>query len=94
MNERADLMIEYEVFPRRWGFGQIITSPIKGNVESLKVEPGEKVRDQQLIVMIRDEQGKIKYIHTGTSGIVETLTVKVGDKVVRGDVLLFIKEDV
>ncbi|WP_077324242.1 biotin/lipoyl-binding protein [Virgibacillus siamensis] len=86
-------MVEYEVFPSRWGYGQIITSPVKGNVESIKVESGGKVCDQQLLVMIREEQGKIKQILTGTSGTVETLTVKVGDKVVRGDVLLFIKED-
>lgn len=85
-------MMEYEVFPKRWGDGQIITSPVKGSVECIKVESGEKVRQQQLIVMIREERGNIKQIMTGANGIVDTLTVKVGDKVVRGDVLLFIKE--
>ncbi len=86
-------MIEYEIFPRRWGYGQIITSPVKGSVESIKVESGQKVREQQLLVMIQEKRGNVKQILTGSSGIVETLTVKVGDKVVRGDVLLFIKED-
>ncbi|PAV28637.1 hypothetical protein CIL05_15185 [Virgibacillus profundi] len=85
--------MDYEVFPRRWGYGQIITSPIKGRVESINVESVEKVREQQLLVMIRAEQGDVKQILIGISGIVEKLTVKVGDKVVRGDVLLFIKED-
>lgn len=86
-------MMDYEVFPRRWGYGQIITSPVKGSVESIKVESGQIVCEQQLLVMIREKQSNVKQILTGTSGIVETLTVKVGDKVVRGDVLLFIKED-
>ncbi|MBP1969166.1 biotin carboxyl carrier protein [Virgibacillus natechei] len=85
--------MKYEVFPRRWGYGQIITSPVKGSLESIKVESGEKVREQQLLVMIRAERGNVKQILAGTSGIVETLTVKVGDKVVHGDVLFFIKED-
>ncbi|WP_174615669.1 biotin/lipoyl-binding protein [Virgibacillus ihumii] len=86
-------MLEYEVFPTRWGHGQIITSPVKGNVKSIEVKTGEKVSDQQLLVLIREERGKVKQVLTGASGIVETLSVKVGDKVVRGDVLLFIRED-
>ncbi|MBY7144782.1 biotin/lipoyl-binding protein [Virgibacillus sp. NKC19-3] len=86
-------MMEYEVYPRRWGYGHIITSPIKGSVESIKVESGEKVRTQQLLAMIQDEQSNIKRILSGASGVIETLAVKAGDKVVRGDVLFYIKED-
>ncbi|GAB3055014.1 biotin/lipoyl-containing protein [Virgibacillus ainsalahensis] len=85
--------MKYEVFPRRWGYGQIITSPVKGSVERIMVEAGERVREQQLLVMIRVERGNVKQILAGVSGIVETLTVNVGDKVVHGDVLFFIKED-
>ncbi|ALX48543.1 biotin/lipoyl-binding protein [Lentibacillus amyloliquefaciens] len=85
--------MKYEVFPRRWGYEHIVTAPLKGSVESIKIESGEKVREQQLLVMIRAERGNVKQVLTGTSGKVETLTVKVGDKVVHGDVLFFIKED-
>ncbi|UJL46030.1 hypothetical protein KFZ58_16955 [Virgibacillus sp. NKC19-16] len=86
-------MMEYEVYPRRWGYGHIITSPVKGSVESIKVELGEKVRGQQLLAIIQDEQRNIKRILFGTTGVIETVAVKAGDKVVRGDVLLYIKED-
>ncbi|WP_373894029.1 biotin/lipoyl-binding protein [Virgibacillus natechei] len=86
-------MMEFEVYPRRWGSGHIITSPIKGNVESIKVESGEKVCGQQLLAMIQDEQGNIKQVLFATGGMIETLAVKAGDEVVRGDVLLYIKED-
>lgn len=86
--------MQYEVFPRRWGYEEIITSPIKGNVESIKVESGEEVYEQQLLVMIRAERGNVKQILTASSGMVETLTVNVGDQVVHGDVLFFVKEDV
>ncbi|OZU87596.1 hypothetical protein CIL03_16025 [Virgibacillus indicus] len=85
-------MMEYEVFPKRWGNGQIITSPVKGSVVCIRVETGGKVLEQELIVMIREERGNVKQILTGTNGIVDKVSVKVGDKVVRGDVLLFIKE--
>ncbi|TFJ94501.1 biotin/lipoyl-binding protein [Lentibacillus salicampi] len=85
--------MKYEVFPRRWGYEEIITAPVKGNVESIKVESGEQVHEQQLLVMIRAEQGHVKHILTGASGTVESLTVKVGDNVVQGDVLFFIKDD-
>ncbi|QKY71085.1 biotin/lipoyl-binding protein [Lentibacillus sp. CBA3610] len=85
--------MKYEVFPRRWGYQHIITTPVKGKVESISVESGEQVHEQQLLVMIRAERGNVKHILTAASGKVETLTVKVGDKVVHGDVLFFIKED-
>ncbi|GAA0594950.1 hypothetical protein GCM10009001_08840 [Virgibacillus siamensis] len=87
------MVMEYEVFPQRWGYRQIITSPIKGIVESIMVESGEKIQGQQILAMIREEQGNVKQILTGVDGVVEALDVKVGDKVVRGDVVLFIKED-
>lgn len=86
-------MMDHEVLPRHWGNDQIITSPVNGSVESIKVESGERVREQQSLVIIRIEQGNAEQIMTGTSGIIDALNVKVGDKVVRGDVLLFIKED-
>ncbi|WP_010530221.1 biotin/lipoyl-binding protein [Lentibacillus jeotgali] len=85
--------MKFEVFPRRWGYQHIITTPVKGNVESIKVESGEQVHEQQLLIMIRAEWGNVKQILAGIGGTVETLAVKVGDKVVHGDVLFFIKED-
>lgn len=87
------MVMDYEVFPQRWGYRQIITSPIKGTVENIMVESGEKIRGQQMLVIIREDHGNAKQILTGVDGMVETLAVNVGDKVVRGDVVIFIKED-
>ncbi|SFE18177.1 Biotin-requiring enzyme [Lentibacillus persicus] len=85
--------MKYEVFPRRWGKGHIVTTPVKGNVESVEIKSGGKIQEKQVLVMIRPDQGKVKQILSGSGGTVEMLKVKAGDKVVHGDVLFFIKED-
>ncbi|MFD2924716.1 biotin/lipoyl-binding protein [Halobacillus naozhouensis] len=86
-------MTIHEVMPIQWDSREIVTSPILGRVEEIRVKLGDIIKEGQPLLAIKKEQGSLDHIAAGIGGMVENLNVKIGDKVVQGEVLVFIKGD-
>ncbi|TCP20718.1 hypothetical protein EV207_15021 [Scopulibacillus darangshiensis] len=86
-------MITHEVVPKYWDNNEIVASPIYGRVEGICIKSGERIYEWQPLIIIRKEQGSLEQILVGMSGLIDSLHVNIGDKVIPGEVLVSIKED-
>jgi biotin carboxyl carrier protein len=73
-------------------FGVII-SPCIGNVEKISIKNNERIYEWEPLFIIKSAEGTIEMVQTGVSGKIESLEVQVGDQVIPGMVLAYIKED-
>ncbi len=64
-----------------------ITSPITGRVVDVKVRKGEKIKEDDVVIVLEAMKTQID-IRAGQEGIVEDILVDVGDVVKQGDVLI------
>ncbi|WP_051353221.1 hypothetical protein [Thalassobacillus devorans] len=81
----------HEIIPHKWGKEEIVTSPIYGKVEEIRVKEGEMIIEGQHLLAIINDKGTLEYLATGVSSLIDSLNVASGDEVIRGDVLLFLK---
>jgi acetyl/propionyl-CoA carboxylase alpha subunit len=82
-----------EVVTPVWNGKEIIASPVKGTVAEIKTATGESVYEQQPLLTILLENGALKEIVSGMDGLVNRLNIQSGDKIVRGEVLVFLEAD-
>ncbi|AXI07760.1 hypothetical protein CV093_01705 [Oceanobacillus sp. 143] len=86
-------MIVHEVITPCWDGKEIVTTPINGTIEEIHVQSGENISECQPLLSIKAENGRLKEILVELRGTIDRFTVKIGDRVVPGDVLVFINED-
>lgn len=72
---------------------EFIMSSCDGVVVGISIEPLSRIYEWEKLFTIKKDDGEIETIRVGISGKVESLEVQVGDRVVPGMVLAFIKED-
>jgi len=71
----------------------VILSPCFGTVEKISVQKAERIYEWEALFTIKSDDGNIEEVQTGVSGEIESLEVQVGDNVIPGMVLAYIKED-
>jgi biotin carboxyl carrier protein len=71
----------------------VVLSPVYGKVEKVSIKSESRVYEWETLFLITSEEGKVEIIQTSVSGEIESLEVQVGDKVIPGMVLAYIKED-
>lgn len=77
-----------------WDGKEIIVSPIEGTIEEIKTASGAKIYEQQPLLTIRKENGKLEEILAGMDGLIDKLNIQTGDEIVRGEVLVFLEANV
>jgi len=83
----------HEVITTRWDRKEIVPSPVKGVIEEIKVKPEERIDESHTLLTIKKENDGLLDILAGIRGLIHKVNAQVGDTVVIGDVLVFIKED-
>jgi len=71
----------------------VVISPVYGKVESVSVQEEARIYEWDALFQIKGINGSIQPIRTGVSGEIQSLEVQVGDRVIPGMVLAYIKED-
>lgn len=71
----------------------VILSPCFGKVEKITVKNAERIYEWDALFIIKADAGTVEEVLTGVSGKIESLEVQVGDYVIPGMVLAYIKED-
>lgn len=82
----------HEVVTTYWDQKEIITSPVSGIIEDVKVTQGEKVNKAQTLLTIRKENQESINIAIDFYGQINRLNVTIGESIVTGDVLAVIDE--
>ena len=72
------------------GSSHLVKSPLPGVILEIKVNPGDKVKNGQL-VMILEAMKMENNIEADKDGVIETIKPVKGDSVLEGDVLFTIK---
>lgn len=72
----------------------VVHSPFFGTIEEISIKDSKRINECEPIFLIKTEHGTIESIQTGMSGEIESLEVELGDEVIPGMVLAYIKEDV
>lgn len=75
-------------------FFGVVHSPVYGIVEEITIKDANRICESEPLFRIKTEQGTIEMVQTGMSGEIESLEVEIGDEVIPGMVLAYIKEDV
>ncbi|CAM3432308.1 hypothetical protein [Cytobacillus oceanisediminis] len=73
-------------------FGVII-SPCQGRVERVEITNESRIYEWDPLFYIKTPEGHVEVIQIGVSGEIESLEVQVGEAVIPGMVLAYIKED-
>ncbi|TCP30624.1 biotin-dependent enzyme [Scopulibacillus darangshiensis] len=86
-------MVIREMLSYRWGNKEIVTSPSFGEVEMVLVQPNTRTKEFEPLLTIKTENGIHERISVGVSGVIHSIQVKKGDRVIPGMVLAYIKDD-
>lgn len=71
----------------------VVISSFYGKVQNISIQEESRIYEWEPLFVIKTDGGGIETIHTDLSGKVESLEVQVGDNVIPGMVLAYIKED-
>ncbi|TCP30617.1 biotin-dependent enzyme [Scopulibacillus darangshiensis] len=82
-----------EVTTKYWDKKEIVTSPSFGRVEKVNIKPNDKIAEWEPLFIIETEQGVLEKVVVSASGMVASVEVKKGDKVIPGLVLASINEE-
>lgn len=72
---------------------EFIMSSCHGVVIEISIEPQARIYEWEKLFTIKTDNGELETVKVGISGKVESLEVQVGDRVIPGMVLAFVKED-
>ncbi|WP_243293000.1 hypothetical protein [Bacillus sp. FJAT-47783] len=86
-------MLNKDVMTNRWGNKEIVTSPSYGTIQSIHLGSKARIYEWEPLLSIQTEDGQVLQIRVGVSGIIDSYTVKEGDRVVPGTVIAYIEED-
>jgi hypothetical protein len=73
-------------------FGVVLSS-CHGKVERVEITNESRIYEWDPLFYIKRPDGRVEVIKTGVSGEIESLEVHVGEEVIPGMVLAYIKED-
>lgn len=76
-----------EIDKRERGDAHPILSPLPGNIIAVKVSPGDIIEKGQLLMMMEAMKMENQVL-SDRKGVVESVSVGVGDTVLQGDILL------
>ncbi|MFF3024197.1 hypothetical protein ACFVRR_16345 [Gottfriedia sp. NPDC057948] len=71
----------------------VIVSDYHGTVEGTAIQKDSRIYEWEPLFFIKTTDGFTKVIHQGISGEIVSLEVSIGDKIVPGMVLAYVKED-
>jgi biotin carboxyl carrier protein len=69
----------------------MVISTCYGEVKEVLIQPGAHIHERERLFLIRSEGDKMETISMDARGLVESLEVQQGDKVIPGMVLAYIK---
>lgn len=72
---------------------EFVISSCDGVIEEITVSRHSRIYEWEKLFTIRTDSGQLETVSTGISGEIYSLEVQVGDRVIPGMVLAFIKED-
>jgi glutaconyl-CoA/methylmalonyl-CoA decarboxylase subunit gamma len=78
-----------EIEKRDRGDAHPITAPLPGNILEIKVKPGDIITKGQLL-LVMEAMKMENNVLADRKGVIESITVKTGDTVLQGDVLVHI----
>lgn len=71
----------------------VVLSPCNGRIEKVEIRNESRIYEWEPLFYIKTPEGEVEVIQTGVSGEIESLEVQVGEEVIPGMVLAYIKED-
>ncbi|WP_042354249.1 hypothetical protein [Bacillus rubiinfantis] len=71
----------------------VLLSPCFGKVESITFADAERIYEWEPLFTIRREDGSMEVVQAALSGKIESIEVQLGDIVIPGMVLAYVKED-
>lgn len=69
----------------------MVISPCYGEVKEVFIQQGAHIHERDQLFLIRGEGDRMETVSMAAKGLVESLEVQKGDKVIPGMVLAFIK---
>ena len=70
----------------------VVLSPFYGEIERVSIKGESRIYEWEPLFTIKTADGMVKTIQTGISGEIQSLEVQVGDQVIPGMVLAYVKE--
>ncbi|RFB13593.1 hypothetical protein DZB84_16640 [Bacillus sp. HNG] len=72
---------------------EIITSPYHGIIKEIIIKENAKIDEGEPLFIIQTLTGENKAIKVGIRGSVQSIEVQVGDEVIPGMVLTYVKDE-
>ncbi|MFS0863993.1 hypothetical protein [Fredinandcohnia sp. 179-A 10B2 NHS] len=72
---------------------EIVTSPYHGVIKEIPIKEKSKIGEREPLFIIQTLNGENKAITVGINGRVHSIEVQIGDEVIPGMVLTYIKDD-